>query len=47
MVAEGGITPEVAAGLARAVDFVALGDELWAHGDGPEAALKLIAARLD
>lgn len=47
VVAEGGITPEVAAGLARAVDFVALGDELWAHGDGPEAALKLIAARLD
>jgi thiamine-phosphate pyrophosphorylase len=46
VVAEGGITPEVAASLARAVDFVALGDELWSHDDGPETALRLIVARL-
>ena len=35
VVAEGGITPEVAAALAGAVDFVALGDELWSAPDGP------------
>jgi thiamine-phosphate pyrophosphorylase len=46
VVAEGGITPKVAEGLAGAVDFVALGDELWSNAEGPEAALKLIVARL-
>ena len=47
MVAEGGISPEVAAELAGAVDFVALGDELWSAPQGPAAALREIAGRLD
>jgi thiamine-phosphate pyrophosphorylase len=47
LVAEGGITPELAAAtLAAAVDFVALGDELWSSPQGPEPALRAIAARL-
>ena len=47
VVAEGGISPEVAAELAGAVDFVALGDELWSAPQGPAAALREIAGRLD
>jgi thiamine-phosphate pyrophosphorylase len=46
LVAEGGITPEVAATLAGSVDFVALGPELWSAPEGPEAALAEVAARL-
>jgi len=46
VVAEGGITPAVAAALAGAVDFLALGDELWSAPHGPEAALRAIRARL-
>ena len=39
VVAEGGLTADLAADLARAADFLALGDEIWTHADGPEAAL--------
>ena len=46
VVAEGGITPAVAAALAGAVDFIALGDELWSAPEGPEAALRAIRASL-
>ncbi|HVH01498.1 MAG TPA: thiamine phosphate synthase [Amaricoccus sp.] len=46
VVAEGGITPAVAAALAGAVDFLALGDELWSAPHGPEAALRAIRASL-
>jgi len=46
VVAEGGITAEVAGTLAGAVDFLALGDELWSAPDGPAAALREIRARL-
>jgi thiamine-phosphate pyrophosphorylase len=46
VVAEGGVTPEVAATLAGLVDFVALGPELWSAPEGPEPALAEIAARL-
>lgn len=46
VVAEGGITPAVAAELSEVVDFLALGAELWSHELGPEAALKAILERL-
>lgn len=46
VVAEGGLTPEHAAGLSRAADFLALGDELWSAPDGPEAALTAIVERI-
>ena len=39
VVAEGGLTPELAADLAPVADFLALGDELWSHVDGPDIAL--------
>lgn len=40
VVAEGGVTPEIARDLAPVADFVALGAEVWADPDGAEAALK-------
>jgi thiamine-phosphate pyrophosphorylase len=46
VVAEGGVTPELAATLARSADFLALGEELWSHSDGPAAALAALTARL-
>jgi thiamine-phosphate pyrophosphorylase len=45
VVAEGALTPELAAALAGSADFLALGDELWTHPEGPEAALAGFAAR--
>ncbi len=46
-VAMGGAGPHNAEALARAgADFVALGDAVWAHPDGPEAAARTIAATL-
>jgi thiamine-phosphate pyrophosphorylase len=45
-VAEGGLTPDLAGLLASVADFVCLGDELWSHPDGPEAALALYAERI-
>lgn len=46
VVAEGGIALDQAADLAGIADFIALGDELWAHPDGPLVALGEYAARL-
>lgn len=46
VVAEGGIAPEIAGALAGTADFLALGDEVWSHPDGPHAALAAITERL-
>jgi thiamine-phosphate pyrophosphorylase len=46
VVAEGALTPELTAELARTADFLALGDELWTHPEGPEAALSVFLRRL-
>jgi thiamine-phosphate pyrophosphorylase len=46
LVAEGGLTPDLAEDLAQTADFVALGEELWAHPEGPETALKAFSNRL-
>jgi len=46
VVAEGGLDLDRAAEIAAVADFVALGDELWSHPDGPEPALRAFAARL-
>jgi thiamine-phosphate pyrophosphorylase len=46
VVAEGGVTPDMAGALAETTDFLALGDEVWSAAGGPEAALRDIAARL-
>lgn len=46
VVAEGGLTLEGAESLARAVDFLALGDEVWSDPAGPVAALAAYLARL-
>jgi len=46
VVAEGGLTPDLAAQLATCVDFIALGDELWSAPEGPESALSAFSARL-
>lgn len=46
-VAFDGVTPENAAALTRAgADFLALEEAVWAHPDGPAAALAAFAARL-
>jgi thiamine-phosphate pyrophosphorylase len=47
VVAEGGLPPELAADLARVADFLALGDELWSHAEGPKAALADYAAQIN
>jgi thiamine-phosphate pyrophosphorylase len=46
VVAEGALTPELTAELARTADFLAVGDELWTHPEGPEAALSAFLRRL-
>ena len=46
-VAMGGAGPHNAEALARAgADFVAVGEAIWAHPDGPEAAARAAAAAL-
>ena len=46
-VAIGGITPQNAAPLVAAgADFLAVSSAVWAHGDGPAAALREFAATL-
>ncbi len=45
VVAEGGLTPALAATLARAADFLAVGEEIWTAED-PHAALRALAERL-
>ena len=46
VVAEGGLTPDLVGDLSRTADFIALGDEIWTHPDGPEAGLRALAERL-
>ncbi len=46
VVAEGGLTPALAADLAPIADFLALGDELWSRPDGESAALAGFVDRL-
>ncbi|WP_299132748.1 thiamine phosphate synthase [uncultured Amaricoccus sp.] len=46
VVAEGGLTPQLAADLAGVADFLALGEEIWTHADGPEAALSAFVETL-
>jgi thiamine-phosphate pyrophosphorylase len=46
VVAEGGLTPELAGDLGQAADFLALGDEIWTHPDGAAAALAEFRERL-
>ncbi len=46
-VAIGGITVQTAAGLATAgADFLAVSAGVWAHGDGPAAAVKALNAEI-
>jgi thiamine-phosphate pyrophosphorylase len=45
VVAEGGLTPALAAGLAPVTDFVALGEEVW-RAEDPAAALRAMVAAL-
>ena len=46
VVAEGGLTLDLAADLAGIADFIALGDEIWNAPEGPVAALRSYAERL-
>ena len=46
VIAEGGITPDLAAELAASADFLALGAEIWTAPEGEKAALAAVAARL-
>jgi thiamine-phosphate pyrophosphorylase len=47
VVAEGGLTLDIAGELAGVTDFIALGDELWSHSGGPTAALREFLQRLE
>ena len=47
VVAEGGLTPEIARQLAGVTDFVAIGDEAWSHPQGEAAALREIIQALN
>ena len=44
VVAEGGLTLDLARSLAGAADFLALGPEIWTAPEGPAAALAAFAA---
>jgi thiamine-phosphate pyrophosphorylase len=46
VVAEGGLTPQVFADLSAVTDFICLGEELWSHPEGPEAAMAEFATAL-
>ena len=46
VVAEGGLAADQIADLSHVADFIALGDELWSHPDGPATALRDFTARL-
>ncbi len=46
VVAEGGITPEIVGELATWVDFLAVGEEIWSHPEGAQAALRQVVERL-
>ncbi len=47
VVAEGGLTLDAMREIAASADFVALGEEVWSHSDGPLPALRAFAAKLD
>jgi thiamine-phosphate pyrophosphorylase len=47
VVAEGGLTPDLAEDLAPHAEFLALGDEIWSAPEGPTAALAAFQKRLD
>jgi thiamine-phosphate pyrophosphorylase len=46
LVAEGGLTPDLAEALAPYAEFLALGDEIWSAREGPVAALAEFQRRL-
>ncbi len=46
VVAEGGISVQQAQDLASICDFIALGEELWSHPEGPDMAMKEYAPYL-
>jgi thiamine-phosphate pyrophosphorylase len=46
LVAEGGLTPDLAEALAPYAEFLALGDEIWSAPEGPVAALAEFQRRL-
>lgn len=46
VVAEGGVTTEIARRLAGVTDFVAIGDEAWTHPEGEATALREIISAL-
>jgi thiamine-phosphate pyrophosphorylase len=46
VVAEGGLTPDLAEDLAPFAEFLALGDEIWSAPEGPAAALAEFQRRL-
>lgn len=46
VVAEGGITPEIAATLTGAADFIGADDAVWRHPDGPAAGVAEMLAVL-
>lgn len=43
VVAEGGLTPEIAAALVGAADFVTAGAAIWDHPEGPASRIKAFA----
>jgi thiamine-phosphate pyrophosphorylase len=46
VVAEGGLTIDRTEALTGCADFIALGDELWSHPDGPLATLRAFVSRI-
>ena len=46
VVAEGGVTPEIARRLSGVTDFIAVGDEAWTHPEGETTALREIISAL-
>ncbi len=47
VVAEGGVTPEIARALAGSADFLAADAAVWDHPDGPAAGAKAMAAAIE
>ncbi|MEM8570804.1 MAG: thiamine phosphate synthase [Pseudomonadota bacterium] len=46
VLAEGGLTEQITSDLSAFADFICLGDEIWSHPDGAEAALQGFQAAL-
>ncbi len=47
VIAQGGLTPDLAAGLAPFAEFFELGEEIWSAAEGPAAALAAFRARIE